>query len=1457
MSLNMSWKNFRSIHGEEGSRSKFENLMYDLLCREYPSDKVHKTDSSRGGDGGVDIFVERDGGIDIYQCKFFPDKIENTQWKQIQTSFENSMKTAEKEGVKVLKWCLCTPFISNREPVEPWKRWNTFVDANNGRIEDSMVWIDGASIIQKLENSALEDLQFKYFMSGEGGIQTSVSWLEADIDFQQAKSVRRLSAHLSVSWKTRWLYDDRLTVTTTKSTNGASSENAGNAAYASDGNVPGGQPLVRLTHTQLRLLSVLVQGEGATVSWAELYRRGIVMQREVDEARGLWEESTDQNKSEDDIRYKQQELAVLSENEQSGNEGSEDDISRILKDLSTLLQDEQSGDEEPESKAHVVAAINELYAAEPALQGIVKPAKNGTGYYLDQSGTALKNAGSSYFSRKKEVVKNDWKRLSPNEAGYSNTGVWLRRYYTEICNNFETRISNSGSSSESEEEVFGRYKMVQAYANAFAKEDGSDKTQAMLDYVEKWYYGIQSDKDRVRYSMPEDETDDNRYGRVLILHGQPGDGKTTFCKKAVYAHCFEGWLKDVPQVLRISLNPNDSNREIVLGGELNLPRAMSIVNSAGNGRTYFYCDPMDLEEGALIIFDGYDELSGELLHVENASTFRKFYERVKEFAKDSYCNIVITSRTMCIEQELKQDRYENVAQFAPMTPDQQDALIDRMIELDGGPERSDLKAYKEKLSKLRKKSRLNELMEIPSLFRRFTDEKDAETPAELYSHLFHSLMSLRNREDIKSLLGEYEKMAAGVFNYNDDTCPYGKEGEGWPFAQEPDEKSRELIYLFLTKNGPGEIGQLGFLHRAFYQFFLARYIVSQLLDVKYKDANGRLQGEDESGETPAMRFIRLFLSLRASRITDPDMWQMMTDIVRMRGAEKRDVFSETTVKIENIKSVLECFNDEKIYAKALMEDIESREGSKAECSSLPAAENAFFNLMGSLTAMEKGCLAAADTLAKKEELTCSHDTYTNICELLRRGHYAKIYFEGQNLIGCKLQGAHLEEARMSGGYLRGADLSEACLAGADLTRAKLNGAKLARVNLFGAQLKEVSLKDAVLERADLRGVDLTGAHLENAHLEGVDLQNADLTEARLSGAFLTGANLKGACLKNTWLDGAHVEWAHFEAAVLTDAHLDGAHLERCHMEGAVLVGTDFSNATLNGAYMQGAYLDGTRKDENGIWKGTAHGGAILTGSNLKGAGLEGAFLSEEQYRYARKSGALGLPPEIPDGKRLLPPETFQDKRLSGVVKMQNRRSIDIRSQDRMIPFGNYYRQGTEKEPLFWRVLRREYDKVLMITEELVDCQVYNKKYEDITWEQGYLRKWMNEDFMHEAFTEKEQREIAVVCNQNPDNKEYGAKGGNPTWDRIFALSTDETEKYFSDDMDQSAAVTPYVKRQGGFFSGSNTTSDGQPAGWWWLRSPGIDGDCASVVSPAGGVDSVGGGVDNGGVSVRPALWLNL
>jgi GTPase SAR1 family protein len=49
-----------------------------------------------------------------------------------------------------------------------------------------------------------------------------------------------------------------------------------------------------------------------------------------------------------------------------------------------------------------------------------------------------------------------------------------------------------------------------------------------------------------------------QYGHVLVLHGQPGDGKTTFCKKAVHVHCKEGQPREVPRILLFGLNPSNT-----------------------------------------------------------------------------------------------------------------------------------------------------------------------------------------------------------------------------------------------------------------------------------------------------------------------------------------------------------------------------------------------------------------------------------------------------------------------------------------------------------------------------------------------------------------------------------------------------------------------------------------------------------------------------------------------------------------------------------------------------------------------------------------------------------------------------------------------------------------------------------------------------------------------------------
>jgi hypothetical protein len=163
---------------------------------------------------------------------------------------------------------------------------------------------------------------------------------------------------------------------------------------------------------------------------------------------------------------------------------------------------------------------------------------------------------------------------------------------------------------------------------------------------------------------------------------------------------------------------------------------------------------------------------------------------------------------------------------------------------------------------------------------------------------------------------------------------------------------------------------------------------------------------------------------------------------------------------------------------------------------------------------------------------------------------------------------------------------------------------------------------------------------------------------------------------------------------------------------------------------------------------------------------------------------------------------------------------------------------------------------------LIDCHVYHDELEDVTWEKCSLRKWLNEEFIFKAFDEQERSRIVKVCNQNRDNPWWGTEGGKATWDRVFALSIEEADKYFDDNMDMRAAVTSYARsphegKLGSGVSEKYKTTDGQWTGWWWLRSPGDYSHYAAYVISDGEVYEHGYYVNDSSVSVRPALWLHL
>ena len=183
-------------------------------------------------------------------------------------------------------------------------------------------------------------------------------------------------------------------------------------------------------------------------------------------------------------------------------------------------------------------------------------------------------------------------------------------------------------------------------------------------------------------------------------------------------------------------------------------------------------------------------------------------------------------------------------------------------------------------------------------------------------------------------------------------------------------------------------------------------------------------------------------------------------------------------------------------------------------------------------------------------------------------------------------------------------------------------------------------------------------------------------------------------------------------------------------------------------------------------------------------------------------------------------------------------------------FGNYPQgEDGEEQPIEWRVLAVEDGKALVISEKLLDYVQYNETYTDVTWETCTLRNWMNNDFISKAFSSSQQAKIITVTNQNPNNPEYGTKGGNATQDKIFALSIDEAEKYFSSDSDRRAYTTDYAHKKG--YDRRDRSE------YWWLRSPGSFSFLAAGVFGGGSIGRSGSHVYDDEVAVRPAFWLNL
>lgn len=192
-------------------------------------------------------------------------------------------------------------------------------------------------------------------------------------------------------------------------------------------------------------------------------------------------------------------------------------------------------------------------------------------------------------------------------------------------------------------------------------------------------------------------------------------------------------------------------------------------------------------------------------------------------------------------------------------------------------------------------------------------------------------------------------------------------------------------------------------------------------------------------------------------------------------------------------------------------------------------------------------------------------------------------------------------------------------------------------------------------------------------------------------------------------------------------------------------------------------------------------------------------------------------------------------------------------------FGEYEQDNNTsngKENIEWLVLAKEDKKALLISKYALDCQQYNSEQTNVTWESCTLRKWLNDTFLNDAFNAKQQDIILTSTVTADKNPSYKTAPGNTTTDKVFLLSINEAEKYFSTDEERKCVPSEYTKANGAYTS-SLYTKGGAVTCWWWLRSPGDGQDYAAAAYGDGSVISYGYNVDDADVCVRPAMWVSI
>ena len=147
-----------------------------------------------------------------------------------------------------------------------------------------------------------------------------------------------------------------------------------------------------------------------------------------------------------------------------------------------------------------------------------------------------------------------------------------------------------------------------------------------------------------------------------------------------------------------------------------------------------------------------------------------------------------------------------------------------------------------------------------------------------------------------------------------------------------------------------------------------------------------------------------------------------------------------------------------------------------------------------------------------------------------------------------------------------------------------------------------------------------------------------------------------------------------------------------------------------------------------------------------------------------------------------------------------------------------------------------------MSDKLLDCVPYNRVSEAVSWQDSYLRQFLNDEFYNHAFSNEEKETIIEKQIENNPNRSYGTDCGNTTADRVFVLSEEEVyldtkatrHGFYAytgvDDPAKRFKPTMYAMARGAWYSPVEAYRGN---GFWFMRTNGYSESSVTYICDMG------------------------